>query len=68
MKPIDLIAVAMGFGIVVIGVFVQELAIFAIPTGVGLIVSGIPQLSSLVNAIKNRALNERPGELPRQQP
>lgn len=60
MKPIDLATIVLGLAAIALGVFVPPMAPYAVPTGIGLIVSGLPQVSALLTAAQRRIVATTP--------
>ena len=54
MKPLDLVTVALGLAAIALGVFIPPMAAYAIPTGIGLIIAGLPQVSAILTAAQRR--------------
>lgn len=52
MKTNDLLTVILGIGTIALGALVPVTAPYAIPTGVGLVMAGIPQVSALLEKVK----------------
>lgn len=54
MKTSDLVTIVLGIGTITLGVLVPATGAYAIPTGIGLVVAGIPQLSGVLEAAKTK--------------